>query len=248
VQTLLSSPFLEAPDGIEVTMHRRLPILMMLGLSGCLPLLDNSTTQVSFNPFGNPTLPAEKRQVSYAPASQELAQRVDFIGSQLCAFNPQIGRPFFMTIGSPAVEIFHKDNIVYVTAGLVEKCNTPEELAAVLSVELGKIVSEREAQVNPATRSPDVPPPISMPIGNSQYAGNTDLTYLAEIGKYEKEHPRHRGRLPRPDPQLLAAHYLESAGYQKAAIDAVQPLLKAAEQNCALERQMSGVPRGNWTP
>jgi hypothetical protein len=230
-------------------MRRCVPLLMMASLlSGCLPLLDSSTTQVSYNPFGNSTLPAQKRQVSYAPAGQEVAQHVDYIGSLLCAANPQIGRPFFVTIGSPTVEVFHQDSMVYVTAGLVEKCKSAAELAAVLSVELGKIVSEREAQVNPSTRSPDVPPPISMPIGNSQFAGNTDLTYLAEIGKYEKQHPRRRGRLPRPDPQVLAANYLVTTGFEKTALDDVQPLLHLAEQNCALERQVSGVPLGNWTP
>jgi hypothetical protein len=230
-------------------MRCRLPMLSsVMLLTGCVPLVDNSTTQVGYNPFGNPTLPSERRKVSYAPARQELAQHVDQIGSLLSAANPQVGRPFFVTIGSPSVEIFHQDSMVYVTAGLAEKCKTAAELAAVLSVELGKIVSEREAQVNPATRSPDVPPPISMPIGNSQYAGNTDLTYLAEIGKYEKAHPRRRGPLPRPDPQILAGKYLEVAGFPKDTLDVVQPLLHQAEQNCAFERQLTGAPRGNWMP
>ena len=65
------------------------------------------------------TLPPEKRQANYAPASQELAQRVDFIGSQICAANPQIGmRPAFITIGSPSVEIFHKEAMLFATSGL----------------------------------------------------------------------------------------------------------------------------------
>lgn len=229
-------------------MIRLLPLLVVL--PGCLPTVEE-TTQVGFDPFGKPTSPpVQQRQASYAPASEELSRRVDCIGRNILAKNPQIGmKPLFATIGSPDVEIFHKDTtMVWVTAGLVQKCKTEADLAAVLSLELGKMVSEREAQAPQQTRKPNALPPISMPIGNARYPGNSDLTYLAEQGKYEKEHPRTTRRLPPPDPHALARSYLTNAGFAKEQLDAVAPLLAQAEQNFNLEKQFRGIPQGNWAP
>ena len=133
---------------------------------GCLPTVEE-TPQVGFDPFGRPASPpVQQRQTSnYAPASEEMSRRVDCIGRNILAKNPQIGmKPLFATIGSPDVEIFHKDTtMVWVTAGLVQKCQTEANIAAVLSLELAKMVSEREAQVALQTRRPDGLPPISMP-------------------------------------------------------------------------------------
>ncbi len=232
-------------------MRCSLPLLLVLSLAGCLPTVDE-TPQVGFDPFGKSTTaaPVQQRQVNYAPASEELSRRVDCIGRGLLAKNPQIGmKPLFATIGSPDVEIFHKDtSMVWVTAGLVQKCKTEADLAAVLSLELGKMVSEREAQAPQKTRQPDTLPPITMPIGNDRYPGNSDLTALAERLKYEQAHPRNTRRLPPPDPDVLARSYLTNAGYPEEQLDAVAPLLRRAEQNFNLERQFRGIPQGNWTP
>src|SRR5262249_25936539 len=150
--SLFSAPFC-ADDALiegreEVAMRRSLPLLFVFLLAGCLPTVDE-TPQVGFDPFGKSTTaaPVQQRQGNYAPASGELSRRVDCIGRGLLAKNPQIGmKPLFATIGSPDVEIFHKDtSMVWVTAGLVQKCKAEADLAAVLSLELGKMVSEREA-------------------------------------------------------------------------------------------------------
>src|SRR5713101_3621413 len=108
-----------------------------LALAGCLPESfkgESRTERVAANPFGpsSPTPPAPVRQVSYAPASPELAQRVDFIGRKIVAANPQIAmKPLFGTIGSPSPEIFHQGtNMLWVTAGMVEQCKTEAQLAA----------------------------------------------------------------------------------------------------------------------
>jgi hypothetical protein len=233
----------------EVLMRRQLLFVVVLLASGCLPTEEGST-QIAYNPFGTPPPPPQQRTVSYSPASAELCERVDFIGRTILAANNQIGlKPYFATIGSPSVEIFHKDaSMVYVTAGLVNKCASEADLAAVLSLELGKMVAEREAMTPRQTRQPDVPPPIQMPIGNDRYPGNTDLTHLAEQGKYENAHPRKPRRLPPPDPAVLARGYLHNAGYPKEQLDAVAPVLQAAEHNFDLERQFRGIPPGNWTP
>lgn len=229
-------------------MRRRLPFIVVLLASGCVPT-EPGTTQVGFNPFGNPPPPPQQRTVNYSPAPSEMCERVDFVGRTLLAANPIGLKPYFATIGSPSVEIFHVDtSVVYVTAGLVNKCASEADLAAVLSLELGKMVAEREAMTPRQTRQPDVLPPIHMPIGNDRYPGNTDLTHLAEQGKHELAHPRKPRRLPPPDPAVLARTYLEKAGYPKEQLDVVAPLLRTAEQNVDLERQFRGIPQGHWVP
>jgi hypothetical protein len=70
-----------------------------------------------------------------APASTEVAARVDSIGRSIAAANPQAGiRPQslrFTTIGSPQVEVFHRGATeIFVTEGLVRQCATDGLLAA----------------------------------------------------------------------------------------------------------------------
>src|SRR5262249_39695897 len=73
--------------------------------------------------------------------------RVDAGGRQLLAANPQVGaKPLFHTIGAPQPEVFHRGTSdVWVTEGLVRQCATDGQLAALLCLELGKMVAEREA-------------------------------------------------------------------------------------------------------
>ncbi len=237
-------------------MNRFLCLLVpFVATTGCLPESFKGETRserVPANLFGpsDPKPPAPIRQVSYAPAPTELGMRVDFIGRKLLADNPQIAlRPRFGAIGSPSPEVFHQGtDLVWITAGLVEQCKTESQLAAVLSVELGKMVSEREALASPTSRNPEGLPPPDVPIGQAGNMSGPDLTHLAELGKYERSHPRRQRRLPPPDPQALAGMYLEKAGYQKTDLDSVQPLLQAAEKNFVFEKQMKGggLPQANW--
>ena len=80
------------------------------------------------------------------PASTDTAARVDTMGRRILAANPGIGgKPMFTTIGAPQSEVFHRGMTdVFVTEGLVREC-TDEQLAAVLCLELAKMVREREA-------------------------------------------------------------------------------------------------------
>lgn len=224
-------------------------------LAGCQPVQlfqEPKTATVSSNPFG---LQETRRsaKVSYQPADEALATKVDGIGRKLLAANPQLGlkTTLFATIGNaPQPEIFHTSaGMVYVTEGLVTRCAAEGELAALLALELGKIVADREASASPQMRDPERLPPIQVPIGNSGQVTNPDLVHQVELAKFEKQRPRRQRTLPRPDPQQLARGYLEKAGYQTADLDSVQPLLQAAQQNMTLERQFKGMLLPNaWTP
>jgi hypothetical protein len=233
---------------------RLLTLVPLTLLAGCQTLFEEpELATVSSNPFN---VPAETRaaKVSYEPADEAISIRVDAVGRQLLAANPQMGldrrATFFATIGNVArPEVFHMGtNVVYVTDGLVRRCPTDAELAAVLALELGKMVARREAGARPETRNPERLPPIQVPIGNAAHATSPDLVPQVELAKYEKAHPRVRKDLPRPHPDALARVCLENAGFLAADLEAVQPLLQEAQNHATLEQRFKGLaPPSGWT-
>lgn len=233
---------------------RALLLVPALLAVGCLPESFGRTDKVErvpTNPFsgGGPSSTESMKQVNYAPAPAELSQRVDFIGRKLIAANPQIAmRPCFATAGSPNPEIFHQGtNTLWITAGMVQQCKTEPQLAAVMSYELGRMVSEREAKASPTSRNPDGLPPPEVPIGQAANMSGQDMTHQAELGRHDRANPRARRGWPAPDPNLLARMYLEKAGYPKTELDGVQLLLQSAERNYILEKQMKGPQaQSNW--
>jgi hypothetical protein len=234
---------------------QRLALLVAALLPGCQHLREEpKLATVSGNPFA---LPSESKvaRANYQPADEKLSMRVDAVGRKLLQDNPHSGlnpkATYFATIGNaPQPEVFHVGtHIVYVTDGLVRRCSSDGELAAVLALQLGKMVAQREAAATPAMRNPDRLPPIQVPIGNAAQFTNPDLVHQAELARYEEEKPRGQKGLPRPDPEALARDYLEKAGFLAADLDAVQPLLHAAQSNVTLERQFKGIlTPGAWTP
>ena len=224
-----------------------LALLPLLAALGCLPF-DSATPLVPGNPFSSEPAapPPPAAQVNYAPASSEAATRVALVGQKIVAANPQTGvRPFFRTACEPQVEVFHQGTTqVVITEGLAKQC-TEGQLAAVLAVELGKMVSEREAQRAAQDQVPDRDPPPALEVGGDAFSsrGSADMTHLAELAPYERQKRAAAGRpLAPPDPQALAHGFLLKAGYAAADLQAAEPLLKAASQNMTLERQFNATP------
>jgi hypothetical protein len=206
--------------------------------AGCFSK-DSLTTQVGANPFGQEPAVVARQPFVPAPASTEAAARVDLMGRKILAANPQMGvKPQFRTIGAPQTEVFHFGlTEVNITEGLVKQCQTDGQLAAVLSMELGKMISEREALASPQTRVPDREPPMEVRIGNDSAS---DLTHLAELARYDKE--RRRPSVPPPpppDPKLLARTYLAKAGFAEKELDDAASLFQAAQANNTLEKQLA---------
>src|SRR5262245_4631437 len=117
-------------------------------VAGCVSDEQKLTT-VSPNPFSGPTRTQSAWMKQAPPATQKVALHVSEIGQKVTAANPQIGRKVaFLTLGVSQPEIFHRvrgDNgEIYITEGLVNECKSDGELAAVLSQELGKMVSRSE--------------------------------------------------------------------------------------------------------
>jgi len=233
---------------------RRFAFGLTLLVAGCQSLFEEPRlATVSGNPFGAPSQ-TRAAKVSYQPADEALSIRVDAVGRRLLQANPESGlnprTTFFATIGNAArPEVFHMGSgVVYVTDSLVRRCPTDAELAAVLSLELGKMVARREAAATPEMRNPDRLPPIQTPIGNAGQFTNPDLVSHVELAKYEKERPRKQKDVPRPHPESLARGYLEKAGFLAADLETVQPLLQEAQNHATLERQFKGiVSADSWT-
>jgi hypothetical protein len=222
-------------------MRRRLSLWsLLLTAAGCLSPQPN-TASVPPNPFGmSPS--AQRALASHAPASVETAARVDAVGRQILTANSQTGvRPLFRTIGAPQPEIFHiGTSEIDITEGLAKQCATDGQMAAVLCVELGKMVSEREALTVPQTRAPERLPPVEIRIGNDSAGsfGSADQTHRAELAKYDEERQRRKAAHVPPDPGRLASGYLTKAGYPASDMDAIAPLLRSAAENATFAKQL----------
>jgi hypothetical protein len=186
--------------------------------------------------------------------SLEAATRVDSLSGIILAANPDVGvRPMFCTIGVPAVTAFHRGTTqLYVSDGLVGKCKIDKldgkdvegELAAVLCLELAKMVAEAQLQGPP--RNQDRDPPYAPLVGDVRGGRTPDQTNVAEQAYFEKQNPRRRESTPPPslDPDVLAKTYLTKAGYSADYLVKVAPLLRMAEANPVYERQLTG-PRSD---
>ena len=222
-----------------------------LFLAGCVTPNTRPPTLpvVPGNPFDKVPPTIDPATLKQTPDS-EIAAKVYLLGRDLLAKNPQLQVPSsfkFCTIDKPCLEIFHLDDkAIYVTEGLVKRCRpNTDDLVAVLAQELGKISAELLA----STAVNEVPdferrPPIAVDVGNDR---QIDMTNQAQFLKYENA--RKVRQQSRPNPRFQAQCILENAGYSRSCLDKVRPLLEEADRNCALERQVKGLPQQNgWGP
>jgi hypothetical protein len=184
-------------------------------------------------------------------ATQAVAVRAATLGRKIAEANPQMGLQTIVScLGVPQPTIFHrlaKDSCqIYISEGLVNQCPGEAQLAAVLCMEMGKAASEKAAAAAPPAPRMYIEPPPACPVGTDSGGplGSPDLTRLAELGKVDQE--RHRHELPPPPPaaDVLARAYLQRAGYAAADLQAVTPLLRAAEKNTEVEKQILGKLHG----
>src|SRR5262249_14272556 len=137
-------------------MVRWLSMATLVLACGCVPLdvfkTNNDTSMVSAPLLSTPApLQFGAASVKAPPGGRSACLAVNKVSKQLLDANKSLGiQPLFSTIGAPDPEIFHQGTgAVYITESLVRQCKTEGQLAAILSMELGKMISEREALVNP---------------------------------------------------------------------------------------------------
>jgi hypothetical protein len=236
------------------TFLRSIWLLPLLTLAGCLPNRDEPLQTVKLGESVRPPSGYKDPRPPLSPATEAEAKRVVGVGEKVLQSNRLIGlHPQILPVGVPAVEVFHKGTeVLYITEGMSRKCTTEGQLAAVLAFEMGRMVAEREALAAPEARRPERLPPPDSHVGTDSGGpfGSPDGTHLAELAKFEKEHPRRPAAPPRiPDAMALAKHYLETAGYSAKELDDVAPLLKEARRQDGFERQLVGNQFDRpWTP
>ena len=212
----------------------------LLAAGGCLPE-DGNLATVSAGFLDEAPQNTPPGRLLHAPASEEAAKRVLQVGGQILTSNPTLGvRPVFTTIGAPLEEIFHQDDkAVFVTEGLVRQCRTDGQLAAVLCHELAKMAAERQEQAAPP---PDHGPPMDAPVGTDYGGafGPPDGTRAMELAVYERKHRKlTEAAAAPPDVDALARALLEKSGGAPADWQAAAPLLRAADEHMAFEKQMA---------
>lgn len=221
---------------------------LLLVLAGCLSD-EKKLTTVPGNPLGKPPRLQTASFKQAPPATQEVSLRVDRVGKQLVKANSAIKQKIaFLTVGVAHEEIFHqtqKDvSTIFITEGLAKQCKTDGELAAALSQELGKAMSELLVQARPMRKS--VPEFIfsNPPIGNDMggMISGADRTNDMIAGHFEKDWQQRGQALPAapPPPEKLARTYLTSAGFDAKELETVAPLLRKAEKQSSVEQSMTG--------
>lgn len=220
----------------------RLIVVAALGSCGCF-LLDRDKPKLPTPP--DPTRFEAKSQ-KLVQANVEACTRVYTVGQKILAVNPELPqRLIFRAAGTPNPELFHQGtSSVVITQKLIEMCQDDSELAALLCVELGKMIAEREALTPPESRQPSPKPPIeAVTFRGDGGLANPDPLRLRELAHYEAEQRKQVGQNYLPDPLDLARRYLHRAGYRPELIDKVRPLLRVAGENADLENQMRSAPR-----
>jgi hypothetical protein len=228
-------------------MHTRLfGVALLVAVGGC-----TEQEKTSLVPPRGITSPVQQTaaKMPHAPATEAAALRVAAVGHKVLEANPSLGvRPQFVCIGTRDPVLFHhlqRDSCeVYISEGLLLQCRDDAELTAVLCSELGRVVAEKASLVNTTLTRTERRPPPAFPVGRDETGpfGAPDGTHLYELAKIDQE--REQAALPKapPAPGALARTFLEHAGYPAAELQAVEPLLRAAEQNTAFDRVVTSKP------
>jgi len=210
--------------------------LLQIGLSGVI------LVGVGCTDFDKQTRKPEPYRIdspmpNYQPATVAIAARVDGLGRRILNANPEIGiRPLMTAVGKKEVGVFHHGTSgVFVTEGLADQCRTDDELAAVLCVEIGRMIAEREAKIAPSLREyreerPDLPR-MTDTLGASHTADQTDVAELAQFEKNRTDRGRGSMPPPPPDPRVLARRYMKQAGFDSEALARIEPLLRSSDSN-----------------
>ncbi|WP_439620982.1 hypothetical protein [Gemmata sp.] len=187
---------------------------------------------------GNPKIPM---------AHLETSRRVEQLGKQILTQNPFTGvEPAFATAGVPETVLFHRGTeMIVVSEGLVKKCKTDAELAAVLCTELGQMVAEKQGLKRAAK---DPIPESALPGGASPASGApSDPGLQAELAFRERGRPRAPRVSETETAAKLSRELLRGAGFDPAEFDRVEPLVRQSDRGTALRKQMSdSAPPPKW--
>ena len=176
-------------------------------------------------------------------ASIEVARRVDELVKRIVDQNTFTGiEPIVRVLGVPESVLFHRGTAeVFISEGLVKKCKTEPELAAVLCSELGKMMAQKKAGIT-VGRDRDSIPEIALPgIGS-----DASRVREAELALQQKRIDEKRAQEQSEESQL-AKQLLKGAGFNPAELDSVQGMLRQSDRGEAIKKQMAGTaPAPTW--
>lgn len=186
----------------------------------------------------------------FPKANPAIAERVEIMGRKIVAQNTFTGvEPLFHTVGVKESVLFHRGTEeLFISEGLVEKCKSDAELAAVMCAELGQMVSEKRAA---KALGRDVDPIADVGTGAGPlFPGGTayDAGRAADLAYHERKHPRGGAKFDAADAAATARELLTGAGYNALEYDRVEPLLKKSDRGEAIRKQMGGTaaPPPDW--
>lgn len=207
---------------------------LLLAAVGCV----DESRHAQLAPPGEPMRSTSLRAVFGGPRLPEHdagVKRLVAVRGKLVAANPQSGvRPNVGAVGLAHPEVCHTGGgtsgyQIVVTDALIAACKTDDELAAVLAIEMGKIVAERSREARTESRLPPDPNLVGGSDGGS--FGPPDGTRQMELARYAPKRAEAAA-----SPEELARSYLGKAGYDVNAASAVAPLLRKAQGHADLDR------------
>jgi hypothetical protein len=172
----------------------------------------------------------------FTPALLQVSQRVEELGRRIIAQNTFTGLdPLFHTIGVSESVLFHRSSAeLFISEGLVNKCKTEAELAAVICSELGAMMAEKRGAIA-AGRDRDSIPDAALP-GSSMGA---DGTRAAEVARQEVKTNERRDAAAK-DATEHARNLLRCAGFNPLELDRVETLIRQSDRGEILRKQMAG--------
>jgi hypothetical protein len=201
------------------------------------------------NPFGlkNPQAPGKgpsEKDIMKMTTTADMAvrQRVNDLGRKILEQNTFTGLdPQFCPIGVKESVLFHVGSRqLIISQGLIEKCQTDAELAAVLCSELGQMLVEvRTAKA--LGREPDQVPDVT-PEGSAQLPGGAPVNTVRQPDRtgFENRAPAPGSPAQTGDATSAARELLKGAGYSPAELDRVDSLLKLSPRSEQLRKMMAG--------
>lgn len=231
-------------------MNRRAALVLAAGMvcqTGCVDrnFLDSEwsvSKALGWEPENRVKTPDPSK---YPQPDLQVAERVESLGRRIIAQNTFTGlEPLFHTLGVQDPLLFHRGTAeLFISEGLVTRCKTEAELAAVLCSELGQMMSEQQAARRVGRNTDPIP---DVAFSNTTDAGGIggDQTRLAELAFHEKRYGRRQQRLSgsdtSSDPDRLARDLLKGAGFEPGELEQVAPLVRDAGRSDGLRKQMSG--------
>jgi predicted Zn-dependent protease len=204
-------------------MVRNLLPLVALAAGGCLPFLEKSN------------------EPKVTEASVEAARRADEMAKRIIDQNTFTGlEPIVSVVSVPDSVLFHRGSQVIISDGLIRKCKTDGELAAVLCWELGSMQAQKPA-VRVIKRTTDPIPTEALPPGSA----DVGLVRDAELA-LQKRRDAERDAAENSDETKLARDLLKGAGFDPAELDRVRGMVKQSERGEAIRKQMAGAPAPTW--